>query len=364
MRFDVTQVMDAIERHLTTEAALAQAVVDLGHVAWFDGLDGGRPVSLLRAGLLVDALSRHLGEDAVMIYAVASRDLLTDADLTSKERMVLGRWAGDGLIEVVPVMADRVVEVADITGLPVITIDGFPGLEHRYPWLRGQPDRVLQLSPGDGGARIHGGHPTYAAPEGPGAALLSRVWHCPRRDCPTFGDRRGFSQAVPRLRSAVPMCPRHDEPLVNAGARPPSVTLVLMVDGAVRERFVVRVGRPLTVGRSPDESDGLMIGAYLSGVAAQMISRNHVRLDLREDGLHVVDLSTNGTVVRTRANAYGSGEEVHLSGGQPYVLGPWDSVELHTGVVLARADRMPSGQVGGYGSVMGDAPTISMRPQL
>jgi hypothetical protein len=32
-------------------------------------------------------------------------------------------------------------------------------------------------------------------------------------------------------------------------------------------------------------------------------------------------------------------------------------------VVVARADRIPTGSVGGYGSVMGDAPTIAMRPQ-
>ena len=364
MRFDVTQVLDAIERHLTTESALAQAVVDIGQVAWFDALDGGRPVSLLRVGLLVDALSRHLGEDAVMLYPVASRDLLTDADLTSKERMVLGRWAGDGMIEVVPVMADRVPEVADITGLPVITMDGFPGLERRYPWLRGQPERVLQLVPAEGGARILGGHPAPASPDGHGAALLSRVWRCPRRDCPTFGDRRATTQAVPRMRAAVPMCPRHDEPLVNAGVRPPSVTLVLIVDGVVRDRFVVRAGRPIIVGRSPDEPDGLMIGSYLGGNAAQMISRNHVRLDLRDEGLFVGDLSTNGTVVRARSAPYSSPDEVHLSGGAPYLLKPWDAVELHTGVVLARADRMPNTQVGGYGSVMGDAPTIAMRPQV
>ena len=158
MRFDVTQVLDAIERHLTTEVALAQAVVDLGQVAWFDALDGGRSVNLLRTGMLVDALSRHLGEDAVMLYAVAGRDLLTDADLTSKERMVLGRWAGDGIIEVVPVMGDRVVEVADLTSWPVISVDGYHGLAGRYPWLRDQPDRVLQFLPSEGGAP-HPGRP-------------------------------------------------------------------------------------------------------------------------------------------------------------------------------------------------------------
>ena len=111
----------------------------------------------------------HLGEDAVMIYPVAGRDLLTDADLTSKERMVLGRWAGDGLIEVVPQVGDRVPEVADISGLPVVTRDGYPGLEGRYPWLRGQSDRVLRFRPGEGGARIIGGYP------GTGPAGRARV---------------------------------------------------------------------------------------------------------------------------------------------------------------------------------------------
>jgi hypothetical protein len=365
MRFEVTQVLDEIERHLTTESALAQAVVDIGHVAWYGALDGGRSVSLLRAGLLVDALSRHLGEDAVMIYAVASRDLLTDADLTSKERMVLGRWSGDGMVEVVPVMADRVPEIADITGLPVITIDGFPGLERRYSWLRGMPERVLQLVPGEGGARIIGGRPMPADPRG--NTMLSRLWRCARRDCPLFGDRRVQAQAVPRMKAGVPVCPRHDEPLQNAGARPPSVTMVLIVDGSVRERFVVRAGRPVVVGRSPDDPTGLMIGGHLEGTVAQMISRNHVRLELHEEGMVVGDLSTNGTIVRRVSAPYGSSDQVQLNGAEPYLLAPGDTVELYTGVVLARADRLPAtgmNAFGGPGSVMGDAPTMTMRPQF
>jgi hypothetical protein len=363
MRFEVTQVLDAIERHLTTEPALAQAVVDLGHVAWYGALDGGRAVSLLRAGLLVDALARHLGEDAVMIYGVASRELLTDADLTSKERMVLGRWSGDGMIEVVPVMADRVPEVADITGLPVVTIDGFPGLERRYPWLRGVPERVLHLVPGEGGARIVGGRPIPGAAEGR-AALLGQVWRCVRRDCPLFGERRGFGQAVARMKSGVPVCPRHDEPLTSVGPRPPAVTMVLVVDGTVRDRFVVRAGRPVVVGRSPDDATGVVIGSFLQGDAAQRISRNHVRLELREDGLHATDLSTNGTILHRSAGAYGAGDQVLLKGGDPHPLAPADTLELHSGVVIARAGHAPTAPSLGPTSVMGDAPTMTMRPQF
>ena len=334
MRFDVTQVLDAIERHLTTESALAQAVVDLGHVAWYDALDGGRPVSLLRAGLLVDALSRHIGDDAVMVYAVASRDLLTDADLTSKERMVLGRWAGDGMIEVVPVMADRVPGGGRHHRVARDHDGRFPGARAALRLAAWAARTGAAAGAGRGRSPDSGRAPGAGAnPEGRGAALLGRIWRCPRRDCPTFGERRVTTQAVPRMKAAVPVCPRHDEPLVNAGARPPSVTMVLIVDGVVRDRFVVRAGRPVVVGRSPDEPDGLMIGSYLGGDAAQMISRNHVRLDLRDEGLFVADLSTNGTVVRARSAPYSSPDEVHLSGGAPYLLKPWDTVELHTGVV-------------------------------
>jgi hypothetical protein len=364
MRFEISHVLDAIERHLTTEVALAQAVVDVGEVAWYEALDGGRPVNLLRLGQAVDALARHLGEDAVMVYPVAGRPLLTDADLTSKERMVLGRWASDGQIEVVPAVADRVPEVGDITGLPIVTRGSFAGLERRYPWLRGQPDRVLQLVPAETGARLLGSVPGPAQPPPPGSALLSRIWRCQRRDCPTFGDRRAMSQAVPRMRAGVPICPRHEEPLTNVGAKPPSMTLVVAIDGAVRERFVVRMGRPLVVGRSPDDPDGIRIGEWLTGDAAAMVSRSHVRLELRDDALYAVDMSTNGTIVRSRSGPYSAADEVHLTGAPAYPLKPWDTVELYQGVTVSRADRHVGRSSEGPGSVMGDAPTITMRPNF
>ena len=98
MRFQLSQVLDAIEQRLTTDVAGAQAVVDLGQVIRAVELDRGRPVSLVRVGMVVDALSRYLVDSGALLYGVAERSLLSEGALTSKERMVLGRWADDGLI--------------------------------------------------------------------------------------------------------------------------------------------------------------------------------------------------------------------------------------------------------------------------
>ncbi|MET7417906.1 hypothetical protein [Dactylosporangium sp. NPDC005555] len=152
MRFEVSRVMDTIEQRLTTDVTLAQAVVDLADVARFVALDGGRPINLLRLGMVVDALSRYLIDAGAMLYPVVGREALSEAALTSKERMVLGRWADDGLIEVTPVVADRPVEIADFTGLPLIVVRDQAQFAARFPWLVDSPERVLRLTPRAGGA--------------------------------------------------------------------------------------------------------------------------------------------------------------------------------------------------------------------
>ncbi|GAA4248832.1 FHA domain-containing protein [Dactylosporangium darangshiense] len=160
MRFEISRVMDTIEQRLTTDVTLAQAVVDLAEVARFVALDGGRPINLLRLGMVVDALSRYLIDAGAMLYPVTGREVLSEAALTSKERMVLGRWADDGLIEVTPVVADRPAEIADFTGLPLIVVRDTPQYAARFPWLADSPERVLRLSPRAGGAVLTpGGEP-------------------------------------------------------------------------------------------------------------------------------------------------------------------------------------------------------------
>jgi hypothetical protein len=152
VRFTVSRVMDMIEQRLTTEVALAQAVVDVGAVARFADLDHGRPISVLRLGMVIDALARYLVDAGAMLYPVAGRELLSESALTSKERMALTRWADDGLIEVTPAVDDRVVEIADLTGLPLIVVSSYDQYASRVGWLRGEPQRSLWLRPRSGAA--------------------------------------------------------------------------------------------------------------------------------------------------------------------------------------------------------------------
>src|SRR5690349_12517738 len=114
--------MDTIEQRLTTDVTLAQAVVDLSEVARFVALDGGRPINRLRIGIVVDALARYLIDADAMLDPFVGRELPSEPTLTSNERMVLGGWADDGLIEFTPVVNDRAVEIADFTGVPLIAV--------------------------------------------------------------------------------------------------------------------------------------------------------------------------------------------------------------------------------------------------
>jgi hypothetical protein len=399
VRFEVSRVLDTIEQRLTTDATMAQAVVDVAEVARFMELDGGRGINLLRIGMVIDALGRYLHDGGALLYPVVGRELLGDGELTSKERMVLGRWADDGLIEVTPQVTDRVFEVAELAGLALISRRNPVEAAGRYPWLRDVPHRALTLRPLGGGAlltdgtggtgavvltpsgdvrpspdgappeRATGRRGTWApvrppVPSGLGAALLARAWRCGEFSCPAFGDERRIGQPVPRMRSGVPLCPRHDQPLKDMGARPPQVALSVVVDGLGRRHFAVAHGKAVVVGRSPDDPGDVQIGQWLEGAAKSWISRNHVRLELRDRAMAVTDISTNGTTLLTRSGPDAAPERIRLVRNEPRLLGEWDTVELYTGVEVCRsAPPLPdeAGPEVEPMSVLADAPTVALR---
>ncbi|MEU4426306.1 FHA domain-containing protein [Actinoplanes sp. NPDC024001] len=379
MRFEVSKVLDAIEARLTTDPALARGVVDLSEVVRYADLDGGRPASLVRLGLLVDALGRHVAEENVPVYAIAPRGLISDTDLTSNERMVVRRWADDGKIEVVPQIDDRVLEVAEMLGLPVLTRDREDRFRDRRPWVT-DPGRLLALVSNAGGptlvARVGRGEALPQASRSPlGERLLARVWSCPAPNCNSYGnggdpdspfaDMRTFtspvSQPPPALRAGVPTCPRHGERLRDIGPRPATEVFSVRIDGVIRQRFVVSEEKPVVIGRAPEGGSGVMLGQWLTDDARKWISRGHVALALRGGEVTVQDISTNGSGIRP-GGSFEDEDRITLRREEVRPLASDDVVELYAGVHVGRSKLWSSGGVVQPESVMGEAPTMAFRP--
>ncbi|MEV4347635.1 FHA domain-containing protein [Actinoplanes sp. NPDC049596] len=379
MRFEISKVLDAIEARLTTDPALARAVVDMSEIIRYADLDGGRPASSVRLGLVLDALGVRFAEENVPVYVVVPRGLLSDTDLTSNERMVIRRWADDGKVEVVPQLDGRVFEAADLLGVPVLTRSRADRERERYPWVD-EPGRLLAAVAGEGGTTVLvprvGRNDPPRPPErsAMGERLLARVWSCPEPNCASYGsggdadsffaDMRTFtspvSQPPPALRGGVPTCPRHGERLKDAGQRAAVEVLSVRIDGVIRRRFVVSTDEPVVVGRAP-EGTGIMLGQWLTDDARKWISRGHVKFTLRPDGtLTVQDVSTNGSGVRPAGSA-DDDARLTLRRGETRTLGPEDVVELYANVNVGRASMWATGGVAQPQSVMAEAPTMALR---
>ncbi|MGH3660985.1 MAG: FHA domain-containing protein [Micromonosporaceae bacterium] len=375
MRFTVSQALDTIEQRLTTDPLLASAIVDLASVVRHTGLDDGRPAHLLRLGMVIDALVQRTSDHSSAVYPVADRGLLSDLELTSNEKMVIRRWGDDGLAEVVPELEDRVLEVAELTGLPVISRDGYAPYQERYGAVL---QRRLTPMPGAGGVVLSGnpsgmagsvaGAPAFpmATPQNP---VLRRLWQCPERGCSSFGEAslqaaaggaHDGGQPPPRLRQGEPMCPRHGQRLADVGAASPALGMLAVIQGAARRRFVVRAGSVTVVGRNP-EAPGVRLGEWLDDEALKLVSRAHLQLELLPEGLGVVDTSTNGSVVVRRSAADAPPQRVELARGRPLVLTEWDSVELHTGVEVVNAKHWRPAGPADVVSTVSEAPTMAFR---
>lgn len=353
MRFEVSRVLDAIERRLSTDPVVASGVVDLTEVMRLGDLDGGRPANLLRLGMVVDALAQRLGDSGASVYPIADRSLLSDTELTSNERMVIRRWSDDGLVEVLPAgtpVLPRVREVSSLTGLAMITRVG-----------GASPAFAPVPAPGGIILSAHAGQASIQPPVRTNP-VLTRQWRCAEPECASFGTIRVAGQSPPVLTGGVPTCPRHGSRLSDIGPRPVSWPMAARVDGLVRERFAVSTLRPTMIGRAPEDPDGIAVGPWLDEGGVRWISRNHARLDLRDDVLTITDSSTNGTTIVTRTSAAAIPQTVVLTSGQSQALGEWDIIRLYQGVEIARSDRLPGRPpLVTPDSVMADAPTMAIR---
>jgi FHA domain len=347
------------ELHLTTDAAEADFAVDLSNVARARELGGDRPADLARFIGLVHALSAFAGDESVQVYAVADWSLLRRRDLLSdEERATLRRWRNRGLIEVHDGADPRLLELADATGIRVVSRDNYFDAYRTYPWIAGSRGRFLRPYLGPDGvaveSRLMEDPPEWKLSRkeeqellrpaglydskdraGIRGDLLSRRWRCPEDDCPLFGPQRGDDQPLPVYRGGVVRCPEHRTPLSDVGARPRLVQVKVVVNGVTRHRFRLWPGKEVTVGREP-EPPGVALRRWLSSDVGEYVSRRHAVLHWTGDRLTVRDLSMNGTQVRSKDQRSG-GKRVRPD--RPQQLDRGQAVVLDDGVELVVSGR-------------------------
>ncbi|OLT38458.1 hypothetical protein BJF79_26845 [Actinomadura sp. CNU-125] len=349
------------DRSLILDAGAAHFLVDVSNVVRDRGLLPGPPALLERFDALVAGLAERDGEGAPLIYAVADDSLLSDRDLPRADRDRLAAWLDGGLLETRDVADDRLLQLADLTELPVITDDLYREYMRIYPWIPGSRDRFLEAFTPKGAPRLvrvrwrrmpvladweisryeeerdikDAGLRARVVREA-GRRWLGRRWRCPEERCVFFGERRiGGGQPLPRFSRRGAFCPLHRAQLIDAGPAPARRTLKVRVDGTVVTRFTVTEGTPVVVGRAPGD-DGIALKEWLDDAARARISRRHVEVEVTEAGVFVRDVSTNGTLVR---GAGDSGEPRRLHRGESRALGKGHAAVLHDTVTLELSGR-------------------------
>jgi hypothetical protein len=348
------------ESHLCLDPAAADFAVDMSNVMKAEDLCSGRPVDLARFVALIDGLIAHSRDETVQVYAVADGSLLRDRRLSENERATLKRWYRRGLIEVMDVADDRLLELADTTGQAVVSRDGYKDYCRQYPWIAGNKDRFFFPCPGPDGVgvvveprimpvptewemshkeeeRLLLGAGLYdrTGGTGPRRALLTRRWSCPEAHCPLFGTDRQAYQPVPNYRRGEVRCPTHQLPLRDVGPYPRRVQVKVRVQGVVRTRFLAAPRQEIAVGRVPGGT-GIALAGWLNASGRSRVSRSHVTL--RWDGwkLRVCDTSRNGTTIRRVRPVP---EEFRLPPGEYRRLRPGDEIVLADGIELVVSGR-------------------------
>jgi hypothetical protein len=346
-----------VEDHLTTDPTIADLIVDVSNVVRDRRLGGNESASLLRLSRAIQAYAAFVGNPALRIYGIADRSLINDrqALLRAQDRERLKRWHRQGKVEVHKVADERVLELAHLTGVPVMSHDMFRDHRDVHPWIQGDTDSFVAPVRDETGRTVivrrrmgyltswrvsrnaerkhltdrrladHGRHIRRD--------ILDRLWSCTVSDCVTFGDDTALAQPVPQLRGGTPHCPLHNMPLSDRGARPPAASIKIDQDGKVTSDFLVVEGADVVVGRDPGPNGYSLAGLIAEPVSLE-VSRRHLRFTIDGQRLVVENLGRNGTSVHTRHSRriLYPGETFHLTLGT--------SIKLPGRLRLRRSGRM------------------------
>ncbi|MEK8169534.1 FHA domain-containing protein [Streptomyces sp. M19] len=260
--------------HLARAAEEADALVDLSNVVRDTRLGGGRPRALDRLRLVIEALARRAGDRGVTVYAVADRSLRHGAHEYADpgEPRLLASWVRDGLVEELADADERLLELTEMTGLPVISQDGFADFRLSHPWIQGNttqflaalptPVRTVKLRERDMGCAAPRRSPGSwrspisrrtgcsrsgtASPGGGGQTFLA----LPGTRLHALRQPRGQRGVAARMRRGVPVCELHRVELADDGPRTGVAQLKLLVGGECVRRFTLDVGTTAVLGRA------------------------------------------------------------------------------------------------------------------
>ncbi|GAA1023714.1 hypothetical protein GCM10009556_100070 [Acrocarpospora pleiomorpha] len=346
--------------HIVRDVSFADFLVDLSNVIRSHDSRHRAVSGLIRFERLLDALVIRENDPDVRTYLVVDRSLFAPALLPESERRVLSGLRRDGLLEVLDDADERLLELAQATGLQVISSDRFRGHRVEHPWLQGNTHQFLEphvendgrmvVRPVDLGVASSWDISRHAEKDqlkkqgllaGPRRTprydILDRRWSCPDSRCTLYDTTRGTHVLLPRVRKGVPTCEVHGLGLADDGPRAPVVQLKLIVDGECVERFTCSGDGETPVGRAPTE--GISIDPWLTSTERSLVSRHHFTLILRNGGLWVRDHSTNGTRISTRGRNGVMSEPIKLFPEQEHAVGPSDKIWFTARVTLSRSGR-------------------------
>ena len=346
-----------VEGHLTTDPTLADLIIDISNIVRDRRLGGSEPASLLRLSRAIQAYARFVENPAVLAYGIADRSLINDQHplLRAPDHQRLKRWHRQGKVEVQKVADERVLELAHLTGIPVMSNDTFRDHRDVHPWIQGDTNSFVAPKRDETGRVVielrRMGHLTswrvsrYAerkrltdqrlADHGRHIRrdILDRLWSCTVGDCVMFGDDTALAQPVPQLRRNAPHCPLHYVALSDRGGRPPTASVKIDRAGKAIGDFLVIEGVDVVVGRDPGPG-GYSLAALTAEPVPLEVSRRHLRFTIDGQLLLVEDLSRNGTAVNTRHGhrTLRPGETFHLTLGA--------AIDLPGRLRLRRSGRM------------------------
>jgi hypothetical protein len=327
----------------------ADALVDMSNVLRNTKLGGRGPADLVRLERVGEALAALYGAAGIAMFGVADANLLTQASffLDPRQRRTLLSWADSGLILTAGKADLPLLQIAEETGLPIITSDRFGGHRREFPWLNDSDDAVLEPQADRYGNIIlqhltlhrkneweesRSAEQDVLVQQGMSRhiELLGRYWGCPEPRCPRHDPARSSFVLLPLVRGDRLACELHGLDMIDLGPRPRVAQLKIMQEGRERGRFTVTQDQPVTVGRS---AQGIDLSPFLDETAVYHVSRTHLRFELDSDRLSVTDVSRNGSKLILRD---GTRLDFHRA-TRPFTVG--DRAQVHPGLEIIRSGR-------------------------